>query len=341
MATYAFPEAVELEEIEQKFLPRLTANGPFFENFEFEGTEYSDIRWDQEDNYIGLMGIRGYGGKPNRVIRANYKTYSAQPGVYGEFIALEEEELTRRRRAASFNTLIPVYDMVAKCQEQLLTRRINIQEKILADLVITGTYSVTDVGGSVLKTDSYTPVTSSVSTPWSTHSTSTPIQDIRTVQLLSLGLSVDFGAEATLWMNRVTANHMLANTNTNDLGGRRLTGLHPANSLPDINMILAGEDLPQIKVYEGGYYPDGGGSFTRFIPTGKAVLFGKRLSGAKIGSFMYTLNRQSPGGAPKPYTRVIDHSGTEIPGSIEVHDGFNGGPTVKFPSAMVVMTNLT
>lgn len=341
-----FPEAIELEQIEQRTLPRLIPDGsPFFENFPFEPREDTLIRWEQEGNYTGLMNFRGYGSKPGRVVRVPWQGYMATPGVYGEFIMLEEEELTRRRRAATFGTKIPIEDMVAAAQRQLLTRRIARQEKILADLTIYGTYSVPDASGATMKTDSYTPQTSASSIAWSNWSTATPIADIRTAQLVPFGQSVDMGPSARIYMNRVQFNNMIRNTNTNDLGGRRLLGLTPANSIGMINEILAAENLPQIMIYEGFYLADDstqfyGGTATRFIPNNYAVIFGRRQSGAKPGSFMYTLNINAANAAPAPYTRVIDRGSWEIPGTVEVHDGFNGGPTLKYPGAIVVMTGI-
>ena len=340
MPTYAYPTSNELEVIEQKLLPRLTADSPFFSIMPFEGANETLLRWEQEDDYVGLQQIRGYGGAPPRVARVGIKEYIAKPGVYGEYIMLDEEELTNRRAMGSYGAPIQISDIVARAHAQLLTRRIARQEKIIADLLVNGTFSVADINGKTLISDSFTPQTFTASVPWSTVATSTPIADLRACQLIPVGQSVRVDATSEVWMNRVTANYLLSNTNANDLGGRRLYGLSPANSIEAINMILQGEDLPQIRIYEGGYKADNG-TWTRFLPTGKALLVGRRTSGAKIGGYRYTRNINSPNAAPVPYVRVIDKGEENIPGVIEVHDGHNGGPVLYFPGALVTLTNLS
>ncbi len=340
--SYIFPEAQELARVEQVLLPALVQDCPFFPYFPFEGKRETLLRWTQRDNYQGLQSIRGYGGKPNRITLHGDKVYYAKPGVYGDFVELEEEELTRRRDAATLSGgPIGVADLVAQAQEELLVRRVNRQAQILSALLVSGTFSVTDPkDGTIIYTDSYTQQTVTASIPWSTHTTSTPIADLRSVQLKSLGQSVNMGSEAVCYINRVQFNHMLSNTNAADLGGRRLQGLMPANSAMAINQILLEEGLPRIEVYEGGYYPDASSTFTRFIPTGKGVVIGKRLSGARIGSYRYTLNDQNPEATPAPYTRVIDKGLQNVPRTIEVHDGHNGGVTLEFPGTIVLLDSI-
>jgi hypothetical protein len=48
--------------------------------------------------------------------------------------------------------------------------------------------------------------------------------------LLSRGLSVNFGAGSTLYVNRATANALLNNLNPADFYGRRTAGLGTFNS---------------------------------------------------------------------------------------------------------------
>jgi hypothetical protein len=35
--------------------------------------------------------------------------------------------------------------------------------------------------------------------------------------------------------------------------------------------------------------------------------------------------------------KVIDNGDRQVPREVQVHDGFNGGPAIKFPSAVVRM----
>ena len=52
-------------------------------------------------------------------------------------------------------------------------------------------------------------------------------------------------------MNRQTFNNLRTNTNASDLFGRRQNGLSTINNLADLNVLLAGDDLPMIEVYDG------------------------------------------------------------------------------------------
>lgn len=336
MSIYDLPESQTMEEIAQVLLPQLTADDPIFGIFPFE---YDNdgwlLRWFQEDDYTGLQGVRGLGGKPGRVALVGENEYIQKPGVYGEFIALDEETLTVRRKTATPGTPIKVSDLVAKAQRQLMVRRIARQKQICWNLAVNGVFSVTDDQGNILHTDSFTPQTFTASVPWSTYATSTPLADMRAMQLVPFGKSVSMGANATLWVNRVQANHLCSNTNPDDLGGKKAPNMASVNySLAEVNKIFEANDLPQVRIYDGFYKADGG-AVTRFLATGKGLLQGARVDGGKIGGFRYSICRVNPNGEAKPYMKVIDKSQNEIAGDVEVHDGLNGGPVLRFPSALV------
>ncbi len=159
-----------------------------------------------------------------------------------------------------------------------------------------------------------------------------------------LGTSAMFDASAQIVMNQVAFNNIILNRNAADIYGIRLDlGQTPVNDLNSLNRLLQGMNLPAIRVYDQGYLADDGsrkGSFTRFVPSNRYVLFGRRTSGVKIGNFALTWNLQA-GGKPSAYTRVIDKSIAQgPPGGIEVHRGFNGGPTLEYPGAIVVGTGI-
>jgi len=226
---------------------------------------------------------------------------------------------------------------VMECQDQLLGRRLDRIEKIVWDLLTAGTFSVAGPDGVTMHTDTFTLQTASAAVAWATFATATPLKDFRAVQLLSRGYSVSFGADAKAYMNRVTFNNLVANTNTADLAGRRTSGLQTVLTLGEINSVLAGEGLPQIVIFDGGYL-DSSGTFQPFIPNSKVVVVGRRLDGAPIGNYVYTRNANNPGLEPGPYMKVVDNEEREVPRLIEVHDGHNGGPIIEFPSAVVILT---
>jgi MOSC domain-containing protein YiiM len=68
------------------------------------------------------------------------------------------------------------------------------------------------------------------------------------------------------------------------------------------------------------------------------VIVGRRTDGAPIGNYQMVRNVNNPGMAAGAYMKVIDRGEIEVPRTIEVHDGHNGGPTLTFPSALVRMS---
>ena len=50
-----------------------------------------------------------------------------------------------------------------------------------------------------------------------------------------------------------------------------------------------------------------------------------------------TRNANNAGASPGMYVKVVDKGEDEVPRQIEVHLGFNGGPAVYYPSAVVKM----
>jgi len=114
--------------------------------------------------------------------------------------------------------------------------------------------------------------------------------------------------------------------------------LQTINNLPALNQLLAGDDLPQIVVYDQGYLADPGGAFTLYIPNNKVVVVGQRPNNIPVGEYRMVRNANNQNLAPGAYQKVIDHGDSQVPRKIEVHDGHNGGPALLFPSAIVTMS---
>lgn len=331
---FVYPTSAELREVEQEKLPRLIANRPVFEIVPIEESDSHLVEWEQEDNWTGLQQIRGLNGPFNRVKKVGAKRYAVIPGVYGEYMDLDELEMTTRREIGTWDRPVDIRREVMRMQDRLLERRLDRIEKILWDLLTTGTYSVSGDGG-VLATDTYTLQTFTSTVAWATAATATPIADFRSVALLARGKGVTFGMKSTAWMNRVTFNKMVANTNANDLGGRfQIVGGGKPRSEANTTDILTAEDLPRVRVYDEGYLDDSG-TFQPYIANDTVVVVGARTNGAKVADYAMTRNSNNPGTAPGPYTDVIESK--EPPKRVSVYDGHNGGPRVYFPSAIVVM----
>jgi hypothetical protein len=339
MPTFDYPSSAELIQIAQEKLPRLTADRAGFNILPMVNQDASVLMWEQLDNFVGLQAARGMNGQPIKVDKTGANRFLMQPGVYGEFEPLDERELTERRQYGTFANSINVEDLVMLAQDKLLNRRLDRMEKIIWDLFTTGTFQVLGPGPNgviVLHTDTFTTQTFASVVPWSTHATATPLADLRAVRLKHRGRSVDFGAAAEAYANQVTINNMLQNTNAADVYGRRVAGLATANNLQGMNTLFTQDNLPSIKEYDEGYL-DETGTFQPFIPDGTVVVVGKRPAGQKVGEYRMTRNANNPGMAPGPYMRVIDRGEDQIPRSIEVHDGHNGGPVLFFGTAVVIM----
>lgn len=333
---FVYPSSIVLQQVAQELVPKLLTARKVFDIMPTREVDSHLLEWEQKDNYLGLTQVRGLNGQPSRVTQTGGKRYQMTPGVYGEFSLIDELQLTTRRQWGSFSNTIDVTDLTMEAQAKLLQRQYDRIEKMCWDLLVLGTFSVAD-GTSVLHTDSYTTQTFSASVPWATVATATPLADFRAIQLKGRGYSLNFGAAATAYMNRTTWNSLLSNTNAADLGGRRGPGLATLNGPDDINRLWAMDDLPNIQIYDDGYLADVTGTFTLFIPNNKVVVVGARRDGDALAEFRFTRNANNPSMAPGAYSRIIDDQ-DDIPRSIQVHQGFNGGPVIFHPAAVVIAT---
>ena len=337
MQVYIYPTSADLNQIEQIKIPVLTMTDPLFEIMPIENEDADLIMWEQMDNYTGLQGVRGLNGEPSKVQNVGGKRYNMLPGVYGEYTMIDETELTRRRKWGQFNTPINISDLVLQRQDFLLNRRIDRIRYIGWTLLTTGTFStVHPITGVTLHTDSFSLQTASANVVWSTNATATPLKDLRACQLLGRGKSTNFGGKAKAYMNRTTFNNLVANTNQNDIAGRRVSGLLSPLNLGEINAVLMNEDLPTVIVYDEGYL-DNSGTFQLFIPNGVVLIVGVRPGNAPVAKYKMTRNANNPDLGPGPYTRVIDFNQV-VPRRIEVHDGHNGGPAIYFPGSIIILS---
>jgi hypothetical protein len=335
-----FPTNSELMSIQQELLPQLTEDDLIFRLMPIVNRDAALVEWEQMDNFTGLMQIRGLDGEPPSVPNVGLKKYRMEPGTYGEWAPITELELTTRRVPGTYNQPINIDNIVMIRQNQLLNRRLDRIRWILWTLLVSGTFTVPGVNGQVLHAGSFLVQTATATVVWTTVATAAPLADFRSLLLLYAGRSISFGPDARFVMNRITFNQMMLNTNQNDIGGRRLANGANLNSVTDVNVVLAANDLPPIEIYDKGYYPDGGGAFTRFIPNGKVVVIGQRPNGETIGEFQMTRNANNADLSPGPYTYVSDSldSGKPVPRKLRVDDGFNGGPALFFPGAVIVLT---
>lgn len=337
-----YPSNAELMEIQQDLLPTLTQDDVAFQLLPVVNHDAAQVIWEQRDNFTGLQQIRGIDAEPPSTPEIGWKRYKAEPGVYGEWTHVPEAAIVERRVVGTFNIPISIDDLVIEKQDWLLNRRIDRWRWTIWTLLTTGTFSATDAKGAILHSGTYPLQTATAATVWSDYTNSVPMKDLLALLIKFRGLSAAFGAGSYMIMNRVTANHLLLNNNAADLGKQRLNYGQTVYALDYVNTILVANGLPPLLVYDKGYRADGTGTFTPFIPDGKVILVGQRPNGETLGEFQLTRNASNPNGAPGAYTYISDSldTGKPIPRRIRIDDGFNGGPTLWFPSLVIVLTVL-
>lgn len=336
------PTSAELTTIAQDLLPVLQRDSPLFDIMPIRNVDAAMLMWDQLDNFQGLQQIRGLGGAPQRVTKLGYKRFTAAPGVYGEYERFDETELTEFRQRGSYDAPIDLTDLTTMANERLLTREIQRIEAV-GWAALQGAIAVFN-GTQLMYSDQFSVQSYTSTVSWGTALTATPLFDLRQVQLLARGHSVQFNATSTAFMNQYTFNRLVSNTNSADIYGRRVAGLATANGLKGINSILTEDDLPNFAIYDRGYLSDGSdgfasGTFELFIPNNTVIVIGKRPGNVMIAEYQMTRNANNPGFAPGPYTDVVDSITNRgvYPKTIDVHRGHSGGVAVLYSSAIAVM----
>jgi hypothetical protein len=349
------PTNAEIRIILEDKLPRMTAERPWNAFCPIETLSSDMLIWEQWENVTGLEAARGLNGEPPPVKPSGLIRFRDTPGYYGERIDILEDEITRARKPGTFGDVFDITSIVARRQNELMVRYLDRLEVNIWNLMLNGTISVPAATGAVVDSRAYLRQTFTRNVSWALPATATPLADLRALKLLALGHSVDFGSGATIFINQITANQLLLNTNAADLYGRRTAGLGTFNNLTEINQLLLGDDLPKIQVYDESYLADGSidpgtADFTsnprifgvpvRFIPTGSGILIGGRPNNEPVASYYQTANAQNPGNAPGPYMFIADNANefNRVPRRVSIHHGHNGFPGIRYPSAICAMT---
>ena len=336
MNTYSYPTNAELISVAQKFLPQLELSAPVLSMFPRRAINESMLIWEQKDNYQGLMKARGYNGSPGKINPVGISRYTMQPGVYGGFAEIDEAELTIRREEGTFNQPMDLSSQVMERTIQVTNAQVQLEEYLVWTLLASGTFTSTDAKGAVIDAKSFTQRIYTAAVTYATHATATPLADFSAVALMHRGFSVRFDKAARAMMNLGTANDIRLNTNAADLGGKRRDFGATFNSLKQVNEVFLENDLPQMETYDEGYYDDNG-VFQLYIPNNVIIVKGARTDAAPPGEWLQTRNAHNFNQAPGTYQYVEDSMGKSPPRYVRVHRGFNGGPVVEFPSAIVII----
>lgn len=340
MPNFEYPTSAQLTTLAEEKMINLTTNDPIFMLAPIENSADPFLIWEQSVFTGGLQAGRGIGGAPTRVKLDGFTRNVTEPGYYGEFITLSEQDLTVRRAMGDWSRKVSIADLVMKAQDKLLYRRLNRIKKTLYDLFTDGNFVVTR-DNIVMHQGSIDLQTVTAGVAWSNLDTATPLANLRTAQMLVRGTGSSVDARSIAMMNRVTFNNMIANRNTNDLGGRQGYNLQNGYSINQLNQILTGMDLPQIRIQDDSY-TDESGNEQFWLADGEVLIKCSRSDGENPGAYRFTLNSNTPNATGiGAYQYVIDRGesgpGQQIPRTIEIHDGHNGGPCVFRPTAAIKM----
>lgn len=339
MAVYTYPNNYELTQILPDLLDTTELNDPIFNLFPIRTSDSSTIMWEIKDNTTGLQGVRGLNGQPNRVTPMGGKRFAVKPGVYGDVQVLDEFHITERRQPGTPNTPIDLSDLIMVAEVELANRMNDRIRQVLWTLAATGTFSVVNKLGQVEYTDTFSTQTYTAGITWATSATATPLANLRAAKLLGRGHSADFGPKATAYMNLLTFNYLVSNSNASDLFGRRTNGLATIGGLDDINAVNLKEGLPTIVIFDDVYLNDNGTAIP-FIADNKVILVGVRPRNQPVGAYIMTRNASNPNSEPGVYSFVKDSlsdGNNPVPREIAVHLGHNGAPVIYYPSAVIRM----
>jgi len=341
MINYQYPTTRELIQINAEKIQLLTRERPTFSIFPTVESDFWTLEWEIRDNFRGFQQLRGLNGEPSYVKMVGWKSFSAQPGVYGEYMTVDERMMTLRAQEAGPNNLGPVNidDLVTQRQDYLNNREVDLQEYIHWKALLDGQFTITGPTGAIY-TDQFT-IQNATFSDWSDLDNATPLADFMGLKNLSSGKSVSFGSGTQAFMNTPTLSNLLRNRNPDDLGGQLSIasgGVKPIKNLQEVNTILASSNLPSIVEYDEGYFAEPSGTFTKWLPDGIISVIGKRTNGDRLGEYRLVRNANNANFAAGRYEKVIDHLDRRVPRLIEVHRGHNGGLVIFYGSAIVKAT---
>lgn len=346
---YSYPSSYTLKRITQDFIERATLEDPIFKLFPLTPINSAKMRWIIRDNYRGLMQIRGMGGEPTRVNKLGQKVNEEEPGVFGEYMTLDETEITNRaawtvsnQTTGDFSAPVNVSDLVTEGMDYLDVRRSRRMKQACWNFALLHTLSLTLPEGGIGLNISYTGQTLTLAGAalFTAPATAAPLSVFRSLQpTYGFGTSNVFGGLAEAWMNTFTKNLIMGNTNPADIGGKRVVNGATVNDLPTFNRILLDNDVPQIMIWDDGYVDDTG-TFQLYIPNNYILVVGKRPNGDTPGEFQMTRNAVNPNFESEAYGFVKDMSqgpARTVPPKLELHSGFSGGPVVSRPTQLVTV----
>lgn len=328
--------AIAVRKLMDLYLPRSLESRLGFDLFPLTERNEQDLILERNGVRRGLQWARGEDGPTGPARLPGLDTFRVSPGYYGDHHTIREGDLLRLRPLGEWTNFQEEPETVNKATEYLVERFRDRAEKNIWDLLLTGKFEATNIGGVVLHRDMY--LIDNANTPsvlFNVPATAFPIRYLRElIPAKQLGKSIRF-SKGRIIMNANTFNTIFANTNPDDLGGRRGEYGATINTAEAANEILLGQGLPKIEIYDEGYYPDpAGAAFVRFIPDGKILLVGTRTDGEPLGEYRMTRCANNPGSKPGMFVIVKDQRDL-VPANVIVQCGHNGGPVAEYPEGLI------
>lgn len=352
-STYVYPSAFEQYEIAQDLVDRSLAGRLGLKLFPVRNQNTFEVRWWQKDNSYGRMHFRGVDGKAGPVQRLGANQFMSKPGVFGDQTTVTEGEILERAPYLTQSRVLDMTEYVMDANALLAQRMANRDEDNIWQICLTGTLNIPLVGptGTTFWTATYPVATFAATIPLSTYATATPILNLQTIQQKGVGHSSAFGPDATVYINQITANNMINNTNASDLDGRRDMYGATLNNLPAISNYFKNQGLPGVEIYDEGYQnqPVAGPitnvaqQFTKYISNGVGTCIGKRPNGEPVGHNIRAICANNIDNAPGIYSFINNYglginAPKEVPARLEINMGYNGMPVVEYPSAVCAIS---
>jgi hypothetical protein len=306
------------------------------------------IEWDELDNEAGMTAAHKLGTEAKTNARPGSKTKSYEPMYFKEGEVIDERELLQARAYGTFGDTLNISELVGERNKAGMDKDFIRQEWLIWQ-ALQGSINVDELGVKLSETiavQEFTPVVA-----WNTLATAKPLTDCDAMKLMFRGTGAT-SEGAIMYMNQTTLNKLLENQNDNDIKGYRNSNFTNIQfSLTQLQPILKERGLPQIELYEGGYF-DKDGNWQLYIPDGKAIIVGNAGEGRKGGDFpltpsLHRIVNGRPTGGMFSFIEVngqpnigmmtinLEQLGQKSNPKLEVFHGFYGGPRIKFPRRII------
>lgn len=331
------PTNAELYRVQADLMPGFLSRYRGTEILPFQTTDKAVIVIQKPDIFRGKQAFRGL-NKPTVHVRPRHNPWGTfcevQPGYWGEHDSIDEEMMTRwgDRCAEVFDAT----EYITMLQQRLLQRQAVLVEYNIWQTLVFGRYTALDSNGQVIHENEFNIQNVTAGVPWTNFAGAFPLRDLRSIQLLGRGTDNDFGLCARMYMNRQTANLLLANTNPFDIGRIGLSACCNVMSVDLINQQFAAQGLPQIVIYDQGWIDDNG-VFNVFIPFGYVVIVGCRPNGVPVGHYWLTRNVVGCSVTSGFWQKIVDNCDLAPPRKISLYTGHNGTPVLEYGNAVVVL----